>query len=711
MSASIGHFHAVGVGPGDPELLTLRAVKRLQQAAVIVHAGPDRDRGRALDVVRHLLRPDQEVRTLRTASMAELSAEPAQYWPAIERIAADCRQGRDVVLITEGDPALYSTAAVVWQLLAELAPDVPLEVVPGISSITAAAARLCRPLAQKDEWLAVVPAGHVGDQLSFLLDRFANLCLLKAGPALPQLATLLNSSSQHEAVYLENLGTPREWLATDLADAVPRNEYFSLVLVRRKKDRPSGSVPAQRPAKVWVLGLGPGDPALLTGRAREVLRSVDALVGYEGYLQSLDSLNLAAERHGFPLGAEVERASRAMELARAGRSVALVSSGDSGVYGMASVLVEAVGTRDDIEIEVVPGVTAAVSAAALLGAPLGHDFACLSLSDLLTPWPTIERRLHAAGEADFVLVLYNPASRQRTWQLPRARDVLLRYRRPETPVGLVDRAYRPGQRVWHTTLGELSAEGVGMETTVIIGSSQTRVVHGRMLTPRGQATSPNPVKTGGLSPSLARRPPPARKILEESFAIIERELAPHALPPWAFAVVRRMIHASADFDFARTLRYSTDFDAAARNALRRGVPIVTDTEMVLVGLHAMVAGREHLSLACHLNDPRTAPLVETEGLTRSAAGIRVAARSHPAPLLVVGNAPTALDEALRLVEQEGWRPVAIVGMPVGLVGVVEAKTRLLGQRQVPYLSCIGRKGGSAVAAAAVNALIELTLDE
>jgi precorrin-8X/cobalt-precorrin-8 methylmutase len=194
-----------------------------------------------------------------------------------------------------------------------------------------------------------------------------------------------------------------------------------------------------------------------------------------------------------------------------------------------------------------------------------------------------------------------------------------------------------------------------------------------------------------------------RRILEESFAIIERELGAHGLPPWAFAVVRRMIHASADFDFARTLRYSDDFEAAARRAFRDGVTVVTDTEMVLLGVRTALAERPGVTLACHLNDPEEA----VPGLTRSAAGIRIAARRYPAPLLAIGNAPTALDEGLRLVEEEGWRPAAIIGMPVGFVGVAEAKERLLRQTRVPYLTCVGRKGGSAVTAAAVNALVEL----
>ena len=197
-----------------------------------------------------------------------------------------------------------------------------------------------------------------------------------------------------------------------------------------------------------------------------------------------------------------------------------------------------------------------------------------------------------------------------------------------------------------------------------------------------------------------------RLILDESFALIERELGPHSLPPWALAVVRRMIHASADFEFAQTLRYSADFEPAVRAALRSRLPVVTDTEMVLLGIRTVLGRAPGLTLACHLNDPEAMGLAASAGLTRSAAGIRLAARRYATPLLAIGNAPTAVEEALRLVEQEGWRPAALVGIPVGFVGVEEAKRHLLGQSLVPYLTCVGRKGGSAVTAAVINALVE-----
>jgi cobalt-precorrin 5A hydrolase/precorrin-3B C17-methyltransferase len=188
-----------------------------------------------------------------------------------------------------------------------------------------------------------------------------------------------------------------------------------------------------------------------------------------------------------PIGDERLRAKQAMAETARGRRVALVSSGDAGVYGMASVVLEHLDDADDLDVAVVPGVTAALAAAALLGAPLGHDHAVISLSDLLTPWEAIAARLRAAAGSDLIVALYNPRSKERNWQLEAARDILLAHRSPETPVGVVTGAYRPSERVELTTLGRLDCTVVGMTTCVLVGSSTTQIVAGRMVTPRGVA--------------------------------------------------------------------------------------------------------------------------------------------------------------------------------------------------------------------------------
>lgn len=188
-----------------------------------------------------------------------------------------------------------------------------------------------------------------------------------------------------------------------------------------------------------------------------------------------------------PLGNEVKRAEMAVAEAREGGSAALVSSGDIGVYAMGSPALEALGEDEDVDVISVPGVSAANAAASLLGSPLGHDHCSISLSDLMTPWEAIERRIEAAGAGDFVVSFYNPRSRGRDWQLGKATEILLNHRPPGTPVGLVTDAYRPAQSVKVTDLGSLKPEDVDMLTVVVVGSSQTRMMGGRMVTPRGYA--------------------------------------------------------------------------------------------------------------------------------------------------------------------------------------------------------------------------------
>ena len=242
--------------------------------------------------------------------------------------------------------------------------------------------------------------------------------------------------------------------------------------------------------ELYIVGTGPGAPDLLTLRARRVLEQVDDVVGYRLYLDLLAPLLAGKRVHPSPIGAEVERARQALDLAAAGRRVALVSSGDAGVYGMAGVVWEQLAARpggmeDAPAVEVVPGVTALLAAAAVLGAPLMHDFAAISLSDLLTPWPLIERRLEAAAAADFVTALYNPASQRRRAGLATAQAIFLAHRDPSTPVGLVRNVSRPGQAVILTTLAELQQHPVDMLTIVVIGNSTTFCWRGRMITRRG----------------------------------------------------------------------------------------------------------------------------------------------------------------------------------------------------------------------------------
>ncbi|MDR2179399.1 MAG: precorrin-3B C(17)-methyltransferase [Synergistaceae bacterium] len=244
---------------------------------------------------------------------------------------------------------------------------------------------------------------------------------------------------------------------------------------------------------IFVVGLGPGGVDEITPRAMLALERSDVILGYEGYLNLLpvenESLGHKWLAHktllAFAMRQEAERCAQAADLARE-KTVALVSGGDPGVYGMASLMLEVLDARrQDTEVEIIPGITAACSAAAALGAPLGHDFAVVSLSDLLTPWSVIEKRLAAAAEADFVICLYNPASRRRSLHLQRACEVIMRKRAGDTPSGWVRNAGREGQARKILTLSELREEKLDMLCTVVVGTPETRILGARMVTPRG----------------------------------------------------------------------------------------------------------------------------------------------------------------------------------------------------------------------------------
>ena len=237
--------------------------------------------------------------------------------------------------------------------------------------------------------------------------------------------------------------------------------------------------------KVYVVGLGPGDSRCLTGEARQALEEAEVLCGYGVYVDLVAPLFPDKEVYTTPMKRELERCRRALEIADGGRTTAMVCSGDAGVYGMAGPLLELAEDYPEVEVTVVPGITAALSGAAVLGAPLGHDFCVISLSDLLTPWETIARRLECAAAGDFAICLYNPSSRKRRDYLRRACDILLQSRDAGTFCGWVRSIGREGQEHRILTLEQLREEEVDMFTTVFIGSSATRLAAGRMVTPRG----------------------------------------------------------------------------------------------------------------------------------------------------------------------------------------------------------------------------------
>ena len=239
--------------------------------------------------------------------------------------------------------------------------------------------------------------------------------------------------------------------------------------------------------KLYLVGIGPGDPAGMTAAARAALERAEVLCGYTVYLDLVRAQFPDKETYTTPMTRELERCRWAVEQAEQGKTVAMLCSGDAGVYGMAGPTLE-LAEGKHVDVEVVPGVTAALSGAAILGAPLMHDFCVISLSDLLTLWETIERRLRCAAAGDFSIVLYNPRSKKRPEHLHRACEILLEEKSPDTVCGWVRNIGRIGQSSGLTTLGELGALELDMFTTVFIGTSTTKIVDGRMVTPRGYRT-------------------------------------------------------------------------------------------------------------------------------------------------------------------------------------------------------------------------------
>ena len=239
-------------------------------------------------------------------------------------------------------------------------------------------------------------------------------------------------------------------------------------------------------SKIYVTGIGPGLYEHMTEAAKASLEDADIIVGYKTYIDIIADLIGDKEVLSSGMRREIDRCEKALELAEQGKKICLVSSGDAGVFGMAGIMLEIVEAKNsDVEVEIIPGISAANAAASTLGAPLMHDYAVISLSDLMTPWDLIKRRARLAAEGDFVIAIYNPKSRGRATYLDQIRDIVLEYRKPETPVGIVRKAGRPGMSTTVTTLEKLPEADVDMQSTVIIGNSNTYVADGIMITPRG----------------------------------------------------------------------------------------------------------------------------------------------------------------------------------------------------------------------------------
>ena len=454
--------------------------------------------------------------------------------------------------------------------------------------------------------------------------------------------------------------------------------------------------------KIYVVGIGPGSAEDITPAAVEALRRSDVVVGYKYYFQFIEPyLKAGARCVDTGMKQERDRARLAFDYAdKEGQTVCVVSSGDAGIYGMASLVYEMRRElRSQAEIVVYPGISAFQKAAALLGAPVGHDFCVVSLSDLMTPWPLIERRIRAAAEADFVTAVYNPRSHGRYWQLHRLREIFLQSRAADTVVGYVKQAGRADQNTCVTTLGAFNPDDVDMFTVVIIGNSQSYADEGRFITPRGyyRATESSPR--------------PGQAIMMQSFETIRGQLSEPSVPLWRLWPLLHAIHTTADFEMERLLWMDDDATGTMYARVCHGEikTIVTDVTMVMSGIRKGALERLGIDVVCYINDERALSMAREQQITRAQAAMRLAAEEYPTALYAFGNAPTALLELCELMRRGRCRPAGIVAAPVGFVHVEESKHAVKTFTDVPKIIIQGRKGGSNLAATLVNSV--LTYDD
>ena len=446
---------------------------------------------------------------------------------------------------------------------------------------------------------------------------------------------------------------------------------------------------------LFVVGIGPGVRQCLTPQAERALVVCDAVVGYRGYLERVKEW-VSGELFPFGMGEEEKRCRFAVELAASERRVALVSSGDAGIFGMASLAVE-MAKEAGVDVEVIPGMPALSFAASRVGVPVGGDFFLISLSDLLVPWEKIVFDLDRAALSDLPIVLLNPGSSKRRWHLSMAANTILRYRRPDTPVAVVENAFLEGERVLVTTLSGLEgSEFTSMNATVFVGCSRTVVLDGVLVTDRGYR------RKGRLFNWVELSEDEPSGIEGRSLGFIKEHLKAHSFGPCELEVVARMVHAVADFSVASLVRFRGDFVEKAVSSLRSGCLLLFDTNMALAGVSSRMANV--LGVECRVIPKKSPP----PGYTMSAWGMRLSRDLIPDSIVVVGNAPTALVELCRMCG-EGVIPLAVVAAPVGFVGTVRAK-RLLEQVDVPALVVEGNRGGTPLAVAAVNALLRLAGD-
>ncbi|NTY63692.1 precorrin-2 C(20)-methyltransferase [Mycolicibacterium sphagni] len=488
-----GTLYGVGLGPGDPELVTVKAARIIGTADVVAYHSARHGRSIARRIAEPYLRTGQIEEHLVYPVTTETTEHPGGYAVAMEdfyresaeRIAVHLDAGRDVALLAEGDPLFYSSY---MHMHTRLTARFSAVIIPGVTSVSAASAAIATPLVTGDEVLSVLPGTMPVRELARRLADADAAVVLKLGRSYPQVREALSMAGRlDEAFYVERASTDAQRVlpAGEVdADGVP---YFSLAILPGGAggSATSGRSGRVKPATggVAVVGLGPGDVDWMTPQSRQELAAATDLIGYGPYLDRVPT-QPGQRRHPSDNTDEPERARLACELAEQGRAVAVISSGDPGVFAMATAVLEEAKQWPDVAVRVIPAMTAAQAVASRVGAPLGHDYAVISLSDRLKPWDVIAGRLSAAAEADLVLAIYNPASKSRTWQVAAMRDLLLEHREPGTPVVIGRDIAGPRESVKIVRLGDLDPADVDMRCLLIVGSSQTQWYGDTVFTPR-----------------------------------------------------------------------------------------------------------------------------------------------------------------------------------------------------------------------------------
>jgi precorrin-2 C20-methyltransferase/precorrin-3B C17-methyltransferase len=496
-----GTLYGVGLGPGDPELVTVKAARLVAAADVVAYHSARHGRSVARSIAEPYLRGDQIEEQLVYPVTTETTEHPGGYEGAIEefyeqaaaRLMAHLAAGRDVVLLAEGDPLFYSSY---MHMHKRIDGQFRTEIVPGVTSVSAASAALAMPLVEGNDVLTVLPGTLGQEQLAERLKMTGAAAIMKLSRSFAGVQQALKDAGRLDQAYYVERASGAKQLTQPAADVDPAAvPYMSIVIVAGTEAIGSpASAPSQRGTgvgRVDVVGLGPAGRDWLTPQAMAVLAAADDIVGYAPYVDRVP-VNPRQQRHASDNRVEAERAEFALDLALGGRRVAVVSSGDPGVFAMATAVLEVAADNErfaDVALEVVPGLTAAQAVASKAGAPLGHDYVVLSLSDRLKPWDVIARRLEAAAVGDFAIAIYNPASNSRRQQLVDARALLLEHRDAATPVVIGRAVGTDEQQITVTTLGELDTDQVDMRSLLIIGSSQSRIVNAgtaqaRVITPR-----------------------------------------------------------------------------------------------------------------------------------------------------------------------------------------------------------------------------------